>query len=55
MMEPEENVLQEVLQRLTCYFVESRIQQSIVETQIAERDPVEEEEQEIQNEAALVE
>ena len=42
-MEPKERTLQEVLQRLTCYFVESSIQEGIVETQLPKKDIVEEE------------
>ena len=42
-MEFEKQTLQEVLQQLTCYFAESRIQEGIVETQLAEKDFPEEE------------
>ena len=38
MIEPEEQVLLEVLQWLTLYFVESRIKESSLETQLAEND-----------------
>ena len=43
---------------MTCYFTESRIQEGILKTQLAEKDPVEEENEErhnVQNEAAIAE
>ena len=56
MMEPEEQILQELLQQLTCYFTKFRIHEGIVETQLAKIDPAEEENEErqkVQNEAAM--
>ena len=42
MRDPEERTLQEALQWLTWYFIESRIQEGIMETQLVEKDQVEE-------------
>ena len=49
MMEPEEQVLQEVLQWLIYYFAKSRIQEGIIETMLDEKEPSEEENEEEQN------
>ena len=48
-MEHKEQVLKEVLQWLTCYFTESRIQEDIIKNQLAEKDLTEEENEEGQN------
>ena len=58
MKEIEEQILQEVLQRLTWYFAESIIHEGIVETQLAKKDQVEElnvEEQGITSEEVMEE
>ena len=58
MKEYEEQTLQEILQWLVWYFAESRIQEGIMETQLTEKDQVEEmndEEQGIANKEVMEE
>ena len=47
-MEPKEQILQEILQWLTWYSAKSRIQESILETQLGKKDQIEREGEEKQ-------